>query len=106
MTEVQELQRRPAERPVQPSAGLSVCEDHVVERFLDRPTAPRGDTELLRRLNHSLFDEPEYRPSVPSLRTLVMVAAVALLAVGAAALAGTAWHDLSGGGGTPQQEVR
>ncbi|KGM33587.1 hypothetical protein [Inquilinus limosus] len=105
MTEVQAIQRRPAERPVQPSTGLSVCEDRVVERFLDRPTAPRSDTELLRRLNHSLFDEPEYRPSVPSLRILVMVAAVALLAVGAAALIGTAWHDLSGGG-TPQQEVR
>ncbi|OWJ65233.1 hypothetical protein [Inquilinus limosus] len=105
MTEVQAIQRRPAERPVQPSTGLSVCEDRVVERFLDRPTAPGSDTELLRRLNHSLFDEPDYRPSVPSLRALVMVAAVALLAVGAAALIGTAWHDLSGGG-TPQQEVR
>ncbi|WP_343713998.1 hypothetical protein [Inquilinus sp.] len=105
MTEVQEIERRPADRPVQPSTGLSVCEDRVVERFLDRPAAPRSDTDLLHRLNHSLFDEPEYRSSVPSLRSLMMLAAVALLAVGTAALVGTAWHDLSGGG-TPQQEVR
>lgn len=77
----------------------------MVERFLDRPSAPRSDADLLRRLNHSLFDEPEYRSSVPSLRSLMAVAVVALLAVGAAALVGTAWHDLSGGG-TPQQEVR
>lgn len=96
MTEVQEIERRPADRPVQPSTGLSVCEDRVVERFLDRPAAPNSDADFLRRLNRSLFDEPEYRPSVPSLRSLVMVAVVALSAVGAAALIGTAWHDLSG----------
>ena len=96
MIEVQEIERRPAQRPVQPSAGLPVCEDRVVERFLDRPASPRSDTELLRRINHSLFDEPEYRPSVLSLRSVVAVAVVALLAVGAAALAGTAWHDLVG----------
>ncbi len=82
-----------------------VCEDRVVERFLDRPAAPRSDTDFLRQLNRSLFDEPEYRPSVPSLRSLVVVAVVALLAVGAAALIGTAWHDLSGGGAA-QQEAR
>ena len=105
MIEVQEIERRPAQRPVQPSAGLAVCEDRVVERFLDRSAAPRSDTDFLRKLNHSLFDEPEYRPSVPSLRSLVMLAAVALLAVSAAALIGTAWHDLNEGG-TVQQEVR
>jgi hypothetical protein len=105
MIEVQEIERRPADRPVQPSAGLAVCEDRVVERFLDRPAAPRSDTDFLGRLNRSLFDEPEYRPSVPSLRSLVALAVVALLAVGAAALIGTAWHDLNDGG-TTQQEVR
>lgn len=103
MIEVQEIERRPADRPVQP--GVAVCEDRVVERFLDRPAAPRSDPDFLRRLNHSLFDEPEYRRGVPSLRSLMMVGAVALLAVGAAALIGTAWHDL-GGGRTVQQEVR
>lgn len=102
MIEVQEIERRLAERPVQPSAGLPVCEDRVVERFLDRPAAPRSDTEFLRKLNRSLFDEPEYRPS---LRSLVAVAVVALLAVGAAALIGTAWHDL-GGGRAAEQEAR
>ncbi|MFE0758283.1 hypothetical protein ACFW16_30265 [Inquilinus sp. NPDC058860] len=96
MTEVQEIERRPADRPAQPSIGLSVCEDRVVERFLDHSAAPRSDTDLLRRLNRSLFDEPEYQPTVPSLRSLVLVAVVALSAVGAAALIGTAWHDLSG----------
>ena len=103
MTEVQEIERGPAQRPVQPSAGLPVCEDRVVERFLDRPAAPRSDTDFLRRLNRSLFDEPEYRPSVPSLRSLVAVAVVALLAVGAAALIGTAWHDLGGDRATEQE---
>jgi hypothetical protein len=105
MTEVQEIKRRAAVRPVQPSADVPVCEDRVVERFLDRPAAPRRDTELLRRINHSLLDEPEYRPSVPSLRSLVVVAVVALLAVGAAALVGTAWHDLIGDPAA-EQEVR
>ena len=105
MIEAQEIERRPADRPVQPSTDLSVCEDRVVERFLDHPAAPRSDSDFLRRLNHSLFDEPEYRPAVPSLRSLAMVAAVALLAVGGAVLVGTAWHDLSGGG-TVQQETR
>ena len=101
MTEVQEIERRPA----QPSAGVPVCEDRVVERFLDRPAAPRSDPDFLGRLNHSLFDEPAYRSAVPSLRSLVALAMVALLAVGAAALIGTAWHDLNEGG-TVQQEVR
>jgi hypothetical protein len=93
-----------AERP---SAGSRRPDDgdRAAERFLDRPAAPRSDADLLRRLNHSLFNEPEYRSTVPSLRSLVTLAAVALLAVGAAALVGTAWHDLSGGG-TTQQEPR
>lgn len=105
MIEAQEIERRPADRPVQPSAGLPVCEDRVVERFLDRPAVPRSDPDFMGRLNRSLFDEPEYRPSVPSLRSLVALAVVALLAVGAAALIGTAWHDL-GGDRAAQQEVR
>ncbi|WP_026873995.1 hypothetical protein [Inquilinus limosus] len=105
MIEVQEIERRPAERPVRPSTGLLACEDRVVERFLDRPAAPRSDTDFLRKLNRSLFDEPEYRPTVPSLRSLVPVAVVVLLALGAAALIGTAWHDLRGDR-TAEQEVR
>ncbi len=106
MIEAQEIERRPAARPARASAGLPICEDRVVERFLDRPSAPRSDADLLHRLNHSLFDEPEYRSGVPSLRSLMAVAIVALLAVGAAALIGTAWHNLSSGSGTTQQEVR
>ncbi|MDR6292762.1 MULTISPECIES: hypothetical protein [Inquilinus] len=105
MIEAQEIERRPTDRLAQPSVDLSVCEDRVVERFLDHPAAPRSDGDFLRRLNRSLFDEPEYRRAIPSLRSLAMVAAVALLAVGAAALVGTAWHDLSGGGPV-QQEAR
>jgi hypothetical protein len=92
------LAERPSADSRRPDDG-----DRAAERFLDRPEALRGDTDLLRRLNHSLFTEPEYRATVPSLRSLVTLAAAALLAVGAAALVGTAWHDLSGGGTTRQE---
>ena len=96
MTQVQEIERGAAARPAETSGGLPVSEDRVVERFLDRPAAQSSDTDVFRQLSHRLFDEPEYRPSVLSLRSVVVVAVVALLAVGAAALAGTAWHDLVG----------
>ena len=97
-----------AERP-SASAGLAgrgrVDDgDRAAERFLDRTDAGRGDADLMRRLNRSLFTEPAYRSPVPSLRSLVTLAAVVLLALGAATLIGAAWHDLSGG--TVQQETR
>jgi len=105
MTQVQEIERDAAARPAHIPGGLPVYDDRVVERFLDRPAARRSDADLFRQLSHRLFDEPEYRPGVPSLRSLIAVALVVLLAVGAAALIGTAWHDLSGGRAATQ-EVR